>query len=67
VTDTRFFEKRPLAIAAMDMELPSFTNGEQNFESVSTLYRGLTPVRDFLPAPACSHRETDCMDVKSNQ
>jgi len=34
--------KRPLAIAAMNTELPPFKNGEHNFESASTIDRVIT-------------------------
>ena len=45
VTDVCFLEKSPLAIAIMNAELPSSKNGEDNFESASTLDRGLTSLR----------------------
>ena len=34
--------KKPLAIAAMNVELPPFKNGEHNLESVSTIDRVIT-------------------------
>ena len=44
VTDIHFVEKRPLAIAAVNAELPPFQNGEHNSESVSTIDRVITPL-----------------------
>ena len=41
MTDIRLWEI-PLAIAAMNAELPSFKNGEHNSESVSTIGRVIT-------------------------
>jgi len=38
-------EKRPLAIAAMNAELPSFKNGEHNLEGAWTIDRVITPLR----------------------
>jgi len=34
-----YWKKRPLAIAAINAELPPFENGEHNSESVSKFYR----------------------------
>ena len=39
--------ERPLAIAAMNVELPPFKNGEHNSESVSTLDRFITPLKGY--------------------
>ena len=40
-----FFEKRLLAITAMNTDLPPFKNGEHNSESASTLDRDITPLK----------------------
>ena len=45
VTDIQFVEKRPLAIIAMNAELPLFKNGEHNSESASTIDRVITPLK----------------------
>jgi len=42
MTDIRFFRKGPLAIAAMNVELPPFKNGEHNSESASAIIRYIT-------------------------
>ena len=47
-----FCRKRPLAIAAMNAELPPFKNGEHNSKSVSTIDRVITPLRRFH-SPIC--------------
>jgi len=39
-----FCGKRPLAIGAMNAELPPFKNGDHNFEIASTLDRDITPL-----------------------
>ena len=41
---TFLFEKRPLAITAMNAELPFFRNGKHNFESMVTLDRSIIPL-----------------------
>jgi len=41
MTDILFCGKIPLAIAAMDAELPPFNNGEHNPENASTLDRDI--------------------------
>ena len=40
-----FCGKRPLAIAATNVELPPFKNGEHNSESASTIDHGVTPLK----------------------
>jgi len=40
--------KRPLAIAAMNAELPPFKNGEHNPESASTIDRVITPLMNRI-------------------
>jgi len=40
-----FCGKRPLAIAAMNTELPPFKHGEHNSESASTIDCVITPLR----------------------
>jgi len=42
MTDIRFFGKRSPAIAAMNVELPPFKDGDYNPESASTLDRDIT-------------------------
>jgi len=48
MTDICFFGKRPLAIAAMEAELPPFNNEEHKSESAFTLDRGITPLTNSL-------------------
>jgi len=43
-----FCGKRPLAIAAMNAELPPFENGEHNSKSVSTADRDITPLKPCI-------------------
>jgi len=45
------FGKRSLAIAAMNVELPPFKNGEHNSKGVSILDCGLTPLSMSLVSP----------------
>jgi len=47
VTDVRFVGKKPLAIGAMNAELPPFKNGEHNSESTLTIDRVITPLTLF--------------------
>jgi len=53
MTDIRFVGKGPLAISAMNTELPPFKNGEHKSESASTLDRDITPLSSALAVRSC--------------
>ena len=44
MADIPFFGKTPLAIPAMNKELPPFKNREHKSESASARYRDITPL-----------------------
>jgi len=61
-------EKRPLAIAAMNAELPLSKNGDHNSESASTIDHDITPLSHihrcsepatWLPDPCLDRDESD--------